>query len=102
MQRVLKCDGMIAEKRGSDDRQEDVLPDDLREIKAFVDANRSASTPFDIVLNGSTANLDSSQLQDKFQAVSEAGATWWIEGLWEADEETALQRIRRGTPSHER
>lgn len=101
MQRVLKCDGIIAEKRSSDNKPEDVTPQDVREIKAYVDANRSESTPFEIVLNGKVADLDHSQLQDKLLPLIDAGATWWIEGLWDATEEVAVERIRRGPPSAE-
>jgi len=98
MGRALKCDGVIAEKRNKDNKPEDVTPQDVREIKAYVDANRTLSTPFDIVLNGSTADLDRAQTQEKLQPLIEAGATWWIEGLWDASEEKAVERIRRGPP----
>ena len=101
MERVLKCDGMIAEKRDPDNKQVDVMAGDIREIKAYVDANRTLQTPFDIVLNGKVADLNKAQLQDKLLPLSEAGATWWIEGLWEDSEESAIHRIRRGPPSRE-
>ena len=101
MQRVLKCDGVIVEKRSPDNKPEDVTPDDVRGIKVYVDANRSPSTPFDIVLNGKVADLNRSQLQDKLLPLIDAGATWWIEGLWEDSEETAAERLRRGPPSAE-
>ena len=101
MQRVLRCDGIIVEKREPDNRQVDVLADDIREIKAYVDANRTLDTPFDIVLNGRVAELDRSQLQEKLLPLIEAGATWWIEGLWGDSEESAAARIRRGPPLQE-
>lgn len=101
MARVLKCDGVIPEKRLPDDKQVDALPEDIREIRAYVDANRDPATPFDIVLNGRVADLDRPQLQDKLLPLIEAGATWWIEGLWDATEAAAAERIRRGPPSQE-
>ena len=101
MQRVLRCDGIIVEKREPDNRQVDVLADDIREIKAYVEANRTLDTPFDIVINGNVTSLERSQLQDKLLRLIEAGATWWIEGLWEDSEEAAIARIRRGPPSQE-
>jgi hypothetical protein len=79
----------------------DVLGDDIREIKAYIEANRTLDTPFDIVLNGRVAELNRSQLQDKLLPLIDAGATWWIEGLWEESEESAATRIRRGPPSRE-
>jgi len=101
MQRIIKCDGVIVEKLGADGKTEEVTPDDICEIKAYVHANRTLSTPFDIVLNGKVADLGHSQLQDKLLPLIEAGATWWIDGLWEATEEMAVERIRRGPPSAE-
>jgi alkanesulfonate monooxygenase SsuD/methylene tetrahydromethanopterin reductase-like flavin-dependent oxidoreductase (luciferase family) len=98
MQRALKCDGVIVEKRSPENKPADVTPEDIREIKAYVDANRSGSAPFDIVLNGSMASLDEAQRKDKSLQLSKAGATWWIEGLWDATEETAAERIRSRPP----
>ena len=96
LQRTLKCDGIIVEKVG-----QEVTPADLCEIKAYVDANRTLSSSFEIVLNGKVADLNQSQLQDKLMPLIEAGATWWIEGLWDATEQIAMERIRRGPPSKE-
>jgi len=101
MQRVLKCDGVIAEAQSPEGKPRDVTADDVRQIRAYVDANRSLSTPFDIVLNGKVADLDRTQLQDKLLPLIDAGATWWIEGLWDAAEDVAVERIRRGPPSQE-
>ena len=101
MARVLKCDGLIAEKISPDGKPQEFMPDDVREIKAYVNANRTVSAPFDLVLNGKVADLDRSQLQDKLLPLIEAGATWWIEGLWDATEAIAAERIRRGPPSAE-
>ena len=99
MWRTLKCDGVIVEKRNKENKPEEVTPDDIREIKTLVDANRTLSTPFDIVLNGNTADLDHTQLQDKLLSLKEAGATWWVEGLWDSSEEKAIERIQQGPPA---
>jgi hypothetical protein len=101
MERVLKCDGIIVEKRDAENRGVDVVADDVREIKAYIEANRTLDTPFDIVLNGKVSGLDRSQLQDKLLPLIEAGVTWWIEGLWEESEKSAVGRIRCGPPSRE-
>jgi hypothetical protein len=98
MQRVLKCDGLLAEKMNRDGKGEEVTPADIYEMKAYVDANRTLTTPFDIVVSGSTAGLDRTQLQEKLLAWREAGVTWWVEGLWGASEEQVTERIRRGPP----
>lgn len=98
MQRVLKCDGIIVEKRNAENQPEDISADDICEIKAYIEEHRDMSTPFEIVLNGKTSDLNHEQARDKLCALSEAGATWWIEGLWNADEYTASEYIRRGPP----
>ncbi len=94
MQRVLKCDGMFVEKRDSDGNTADVTPSDIRDIKAFVGANRSLTTPFDIVASGKTGDRERAQLQDQLLPWIEAGATWWTEGLWGMAEEAVIERIR--------
>jgi hypothetical protein len=98
MQRVLKCDGVLVEKRGSDGAVEPVTPADIAQIKAYVNANRSLATHFDIVTSGKTGDGDRAQLQDQLLPWIEAGATWWTEGLWSMAEEAVIERIRRGPP----
>lgn len=98
LQRVLKCDGLLPEKRDEQGKPADVTPQDLREMKAFVDANRTLSTPFDIVKEGQTGGLSRAQAQDKLYPWIEAGATWWIEGLWMESPDKIKERIRQGPP----
>jgi hypothetical protein len=98
MGRVLKCDGIIVEKLSVDGKPGDVMPEDVCQVKAYVDANRTLSTPFDIVLNGKVADMSLAEKQDKLLPLMVAGATWWIEGLWEATDESASEIIRCGPP----
>jgi hypothetical protein len=98
MQRALKCDGVLPEKRGPDGKPEETTPQDIREMKAFVDANRTLTTPFDIVVSGKTDGKDKAQQRDKLLPWSEAGVTWWIEGLWGEPEDVVNERIRQGPP----
>jgi hypothetical protein len=98
MQRVLKCDGLLPEKISQTGQPEEVTPADIREMKAYVDANRTLTTPFDIVASGKTAGMDRAQLQNTLLPWIEAGATWWIEGLWGESEEQVAERIRQGPP----
>ena len=98
MQRILKCDGLLAEKRKPDGQAEDVTPNDIREMKAYVEAHRSVTTPFDIVMTGNTAKLDQAQRQETLLAWQEAGVTWWIEGFWGESEEGVAECIHKGPP----
>lgn len=98
MARILKCDGMFVEKVGADGKAVTVTPGDIAEIRAYVDANRTLTTPFDIVANGKTDGLNRAGCQDSLLPWIEAGATWWIEELWGMQEEAVIDRIRQGPP----
>jgi len=98
MQRTLKCDGLLPEKRDADGKPADLTPEDLRQIKAYVEENRTSTTPFDIVVSGKTAGQDPARVKDKFLEWADAGATWWIEGLWGDPEEVVIERLRQGPP----
>ena len=98
MKRVLKCDGLLPHKMDTDGKFVDLLPEDIRQMKTYIDANRTLTTPFDIVVEGKTAGLDQTQAKDKITSWIEAGATWWIDGLWGDTEEQVLKRIRQGLP----
>jgi hypothetical protein len=97
MHRTLKCDGLIIEKLGS----EALEPDDVRQIKAYVQANRKLTTPFDIVISGKTKGLDDAQREARIRPFMEAGATWWVEEFIGDSEETILEHIRRRPPQVE-
>jgi hypothetical protein len=98
MTRVLKCDGLLVEKMDQAGKSEEVTPADIRAIKEYVDAHRTLTTPFDIVVNGQTAGLEAAQVQENLLAWQDAGTTWWIEGMWGETQEQASEYIRRGPP----
>jgi hypothetical protein len=78
------------------------IDDGAENVRKFREhGGRGESEPFEIVLNGNIAALNRAQLQDKLLPLIDAGVTWWIEGLWDATEEVAVERIRRGPPSTE-
>ncbi len=93
MLRALKCDGLFVEKMSPKGELEAVTLSEICALKTFVDENRSLTTPFDIVVTGSTAGMAPGERGEQMQAWEEAGATWWIEGLLEATPEQVSQRI---------
>ncbi len=99
MRRLLKCDGLLPQKMNEQGKFEAVTPADLRQMKDYIDAHRTLATPFDYVVEGKTGGLDPAQADDILQDWAGAGATWWVEGLWEASEAQSLERIRHGPPS---
>jgi hypothetical protein len=98
IQRVLKCDGVFLEKMDDSGKFVDVLPEDACAIRDYVAANRTLTTPFDIIHGGKTGGLDRAELQDRLLPWAEAGVTWWVEGLWDLSEEQVAQRILQGPP----
>jgi alkanesulfonate monooxygenase SsuD/methylene tetrahydromethanopterin reductase-like flavin-dependent oxidoreductase (luciferase family) len=98
MRRVLKCDGLLPQKMNDQGQFEEITPEDIRVMKAFIDENRTRTTPFDIIVEGKRGDLTPDQLKEKLNTWAEAGATWWIDGLWEYTEEQALERIQMRPP----
>jgi hypothetical protein len=98
MQRVLKCDGLLPAKMNAEGKFEDVTPDDVRAMKAYIDAHRTLTTPFDIVVEGKTAGLSAAEKQEKLDAWQAAGITWWVESLWGSSEEETRAIIHQGPP----
>jgi hypothetical protein len=98
MQRVLKCDGVLLEKRNAAGQGADVTPADVREVQSFVQAQRTLSSPFDIVISGKSDHLAPAQRQEVLLEWKAAGATWWIENLIELSETEAAARLQSGSP----
>lgn len=98
MQRVLKCDGLIPHVMNDEGKFVDMTPAALREMKRYVDANRTATTPFDFIIEGSTRELDVSQAKDKLAEWEDAGATWWMESMFNLTEEQITEIVRNGPP----
>ena len=99
MRRVLKCDGLLPQKMNAAGQFETVTPEDIRAMKEYIDANRTLTTPFDIVVEGKTGEMAPGQVQEKLTAWKEAGATWWVEGdMGSLSFDALRERVRRGPP----
>ncbi len=99
MQRAMCYDGLLPAKINPDGSLVEIKPEDLRQMKAFIDENRLEQTPFDIVWEGKTPVDDPKQAAALVQPWAEAGATWWIESMWgEAEVEKVRERILQGPP----
>jgi hypothetical protein len=67
-------------------------------MKAFVDANRTETTPFDSVVVRATPDDDRASIA-AMQQWANAGATWLIEDLSPTfDLDKTLTRIKQGPP----
>ncbi len=96
MQRALRYDGLIPSARGEDGGMRQATPDEVREIATHVAGHRSAATPFDIVVEGTTSTSNRDRAAAKVRPWRDAGATWYIEARWGVNEgSTTLDDVRR-------
>ncbi len=103
MQRVLRWDGLLPAKLSADGKGEKVEPEDIRAMKAYIAENRpdvaSGKAIFDIVMEGRTPGDDPQAAATIVAPFAEAGATWWLDALWNAPSPVpVLERIRQGPP----
>jgi len=101
MQRALRYDGLIPNVFGEDGK---VVPrrvslEEMRQIKAYIDAHRQEVAPYDIVIEGETPGDDREVAWNIIKPYEQAGATWWLEARWsEENLEAVLERVRQGPP----
>ena len=100
MQRVVRYDGLLPNKLNADGTQGEITPDDIRQMAAYVATHRTLTTPFDIVMEGRTPGDDPEKAAAQVRPWAEAGATWWLEAMWEAPNMTddLRTRIDQGPP----
>ncbi len=99
MARALRYDGILPNAMTPEGDHRPLTADDVRDIKAHVEANRMETTPFDIVVEGQTPGDRPEQAAEIVRGWAEAGATWWIEALWEAGSDAAVGvRVEQGPP----
>jgi alkanesulfonate monooxygenase SsuD/methylene tetrahydromethanopterin reductase-like flavin-dependent oxidoreductase (luciferase family) len=105
--RAAKWDGVVPTRQG-EGMVNELSPDEVREIVAFIDDHRTRDEPFDVVISGHTEADDANKAAAHVQPYAEAGATWWLEDIspwaygwqWEGrwPIEAMNARIRGGPP----
>ena len=98
MQRALKGDGLLPNKMNPAGQFEPLTPADVREMRDFADAHRTLDNPYDIIVEEQSLGWEAAKIQDKLGQWQEAGATWWVEGLWGASETDAPRRSNLTSP----
>lgn len=103
MRRVLRCDGVIPTKMNRDGSFAEMTPADIVAMKAFIDEQRSQTTPFDIVMEGETPGDDHEKAASIIRPLAKAGVTWWLEAVWSTPQtqggvEGMRRRVRQGPP----
>lgn len=103
MARVLKYDGILPNTMTPEGNHRPLTPDDVREIRDFVQQNRTDPTPFDIVAEGTTPGDRPDEAAAIVYGWAEAGATWWIEAMWSIFDQPDIadavrRRVEQGPP----
>jgi luciferase-like monooxygenase len=103
MRRVLRYDGLLPSVLGEDGKARNAGPEDISAMKAYIEANRTETTPFDVIADGETPGDDPAQAAAIVRPWAEAGATWWIEAMWGTmdrpdGQELVRRRIAQGPP----
>jgi alkanesulfonate monooxygenase SsuD/methylene tetrahydromethanopterin reductase-like flavin-dependent oxidoreductase (luciferase family) len=98
--RALRWDGLIVQTYREDKRTMPVTtPDDIRNIKQYVEKHRKKKTPFEIITGVPTPGKNRKKAAAMVQPFLQAGATWWLDALWSAkDKQVVLTRIKQGPP----
>lgn len=99
--RAARYDGILPVKMALDGKFLELTPDDIRQIQTAITQQRpeAGHSTYNIVIEGLTPGGDRQQAIDHVAPWSEAGATWWIEAMWEDPQlDLVLERIRQGPP----
>ncbi len=113
MRRTIRWDGVIPFKMSPDGKSmaEDgnafasgMKAEDVRDLCGFVNQERQAKTPFDVVLEGDLPE-SRAEAAERIAPYAEAGATWWLDSMvWKTyykrpgELEPLMEIIRRGPP----
>ncbi len=107
MARVARYDGLIPAIKNPDGSHAAITPEAIRDMKAYLEARRPGKRPLDIVVEGGHTTPDEVDgAIERARALEAAGATWWLESMWDATEtmfspETQAQiraRVALGPP----
>ncbi len=98
MRRVAAYDGMLPYV-ATDDGGFLTPPEmPLAAMRSWLDEHAPPGRSIDLVVEGSTPGDDPAAAATVVAPLGAAGATWWVEALWNADAEAVYERIAQGPP----
>ena len=100
LRRAARWDGVIVSDMSEGSDNEETLPTAVAGVTAWMRENRASSGPFDVIAEGITSGANNNADRAKLEPLADAGATWFIESRWEADQSvrSLRERIRLGPP----
>lgn len=96
LQRVLKCNGLLPYTLNEERAVVQASPEEVAEMRDYILEHHQDEANFDIVIEGKTAGLSQMEAEETLGRWQAAGATWWIESMWDATADEVLKRIEVG------
>lgn len=96
--RAARYDGCCLYKQHEPGDFSDWTPDEVRELKTFLEAHRSEqqrNEPYEMKLGGSRS-ADWEHDRALMKALAKAGVTWWVEYVPTSSAEEMRERVKRG------
>jgi alkanesulfonate monooxygenase SsuD/methylene tetrahydromethanopterin reductase-like flavin-dependent oxidoreductase (luciferase family) len=98
MSRVAKYDGLLPSARDPGKPFRQANADEVRAMKAWLQEH-SDGREHDIIMELATSRDSEAKARTKVAEFGDAGATWYIEAMWQAkDHPAVVERARRGPP----
>jgi hypothetical protein len=98
MRRVPEYDGMLPYVTTADGGFLTAPEMPVSEMRSWLDGHAPPGRTIDLVVEGSTPGDDPEAAAAVIAPLAAAGATWWIEALWNADAAAVHERITQGPP----
>jgi alkanesulfonate monooxygenase SsuD/methylene tetrahydromethanopterin reductase-like flavin-dependent oxidoreductase (luciferase family) len=87
MGRAARYQGLLPAIKNPDGSHAELTPELLGPIKAYLDEHHQSPGPYDIVVEAPQTPIASRpETPQKAAALEQAGATWWLESMWDAAE----------------
>ncbi len=100
LRRAARWDGAclypVAESGSTTGSDEPLLPQQVSEIRQFIDSHRISPRPFDIVAGGPERGPDPDRTRELIRQSERAGATWFSEWIPPGDPDTMRAVIASG------
>lgn len=94
-QRAARWDGIVPTGRSGT-----LTPNDLRDMRTYIDSYRTATNPFEIVFQGRAHELAPAARSAHIADYVDAGVTWWLESVWPDVPLSDVQSIIHQGPPH--
>lgn len=96
MRRALKYDGLLPTTIDPHHGARQSKPGELRKITGYIREQLGTDSSYDSIVEGETPGDDPNRARKILQPWIQAGATWWLEAMWNAPRnEDGLQLVRR-------